>query len=80
MLGISGLGQIQIVQDDRDHLVINVVKDATYSDATLVEIAKSVAHFLGSDMKYDVVFLDEIPCEESGKYRFTICKVDHDLV
>lgn len=77
IMGISGLAQIQIIQDALDHLIINAVKDAYYTQETNTGIAKAVSRFLGRDMKFDIIFLDEIPRERSGKYRFTISKINH---
>jgi phenylacetate-CoA ligase len=80
MLGITGLAQIQIVQDERDHLVLNVVKGADHTPETEIAIKSSVQHFLGNDMRFDVVYMDEIPQEDTGKYRFSICLVDNALL
>jgi phenylacetate-CoA ligase len=75
---IAGIEQIQIIQDKVDHLLINIVKDDDFSKQSIEQIEKLVIEFFGDTMHFNCVFLEDIPKEPSGKFRFTICKVSHE--
>lgn len=77
---IPGVRQIQIVQEKTDLLTLRIVKDVTYGEESERSIAHLVEDFFGDKMRYEYEFLDNIPQSETGKYRFTICKVDHGLI
>ncbi|OWK43216.1 phenylacetate--CoA ligase family protein [Fimbriiglobus ruber] len=76
---ITGAAQVQIVQETVTYLRIRMVKDQTFSDTSLKQIEKLVRDTFGPAMRYDMEFVDLIPQEPSGKYRFCISKVlaDH---
>ncbi len=74
-LHIRGAAQVQIVQETTTHLRVRLVKDDAFSDASHRQLAKLVTETFGPTMRYDVEFLDVIPQEPSGKYRFCISKV-----
>ena len=75
---IPGIEQIQIIQDKSDHLLINLVKDGNFSEKSTQQIEKLVLEFFGEKMHHHCQFLDDIPKDPSGKFRFTICKVPHE--
>ncbi|MBI5838092.1 MAG: phenylacetate--CoA ligase family protein [Candidatus Eisenbacteria bacterium] len=70
-----GLERVQIVQERMDHLLFRVVKGADFTDEVLAAFRARIPEFFGPTMKYDFEFVDQIPREASGKYRFTISKV-----
>jgi phenylacetate-CoA ligase len=72
---ITGIKQIQFVQRQVGRVTINVVKGPAWSARTLDELAERTQKFLGSAMQIDVTYLDAIPVEKSGKYRFSISMV-----
>lgn len=72
---IPGLYQAQIVQEERDHVLIRVVPKADFGDESRREIARLVAERFGPRMRHDVELVEKIPQEPSGKYRFAICQV-----
>jgi phenylacetate-CoA ligase len=76
---IPGVGQIQLIQEERDLLTLNIVRDEAFDDESVNKIRVLVADFFGEEMKLLLNFMDEIPFEKSGKYRFTICKVKHEF-
>ncbi len=65
------VGQLQIVQDARDHLTIRIKK----SDSQILESAhvqEVVARAFRGAMRVTLQEVDGIPHEKSGKYRFCI--------
>ena len=75
---ITGAAQVQIVQDAIDHLVIRLVPDDEFGDASYRQIAKLVDETFGESVRYEVDLVDAIPQEPTGKYRFCISKVARD--
>ncbi len=79
-LHIRGAAQVQIIQETTTHLRVRLVKDDSFDDASHRQLAKLVLDTFGPTMRFDVEFLDVIPQEPSGKYRFCISKVAHDFM
>ncbi len=72
---VSGIKQMQLIQEDHKSLKINRVKGNDYkseSDRTLISELREV---FGQAVSITIQDVSEIPQESSGKYRFTICKV-----
>ena len=74
---IPGVAQIQIVQEKINNITLNVVKADSFGSNSLEKIDRLVKRFFGRNMKYRCEYLDKIPQESSGKYRFSICKIDN---
>jgi phenylacetate-CoA ligase len=69
------VGQIQIIQDAPDHLTIRVRRSDEYRDDDAEKIANFgsiVDRIFGGRLKTSIEFVDLIPHERSGKYRFCI--------
>jgi len=77
---IPGVAQIQIVQEQVDLLTLHIVKEDIFGTHSQEKIAHLVKEFFGEKMRYRFVFMNKIPQEASGKYRFSICKVPHELL
>lgn len=77
---IPGVAQVQIIQEKIDNLTINIVKDISFNDTSNATIRKLVKDFFGEQMNFQCKFINEIPREPSGKTRFTIRKIKHDLL
>lgn len=77
---IPGVAQMQIVQKKRDLLVLVVVKGAGFSEASEREVQRLVREFFGPAMRHRFNFVAEIPSGVTGKRRFTICEVPHELL
>lgn len=69
---IPGLRQVQFVQNEHGSVTVNVVKGKEWSPQTLADLTARVHKYLGSDMRLQLIFRDDIPLEKSGKYRFAI--------
>jgi len=71
---LHGIKQCQIIQEDLDNLTIKMVKGKEYSKKEIDYFLAEIKKFVGN-MNIKVVYVDTIPKERSGKFRFTISKV-----
>ena len=69
------IGQMQIIQDEIDHLLIKLTNDPRPSSKIIEYQRKTINRLFGDGMRTTFELVDEIPLEKSGKYRFTICKI-----
>ncbi len=74
-LQVSGVQQMQIVQETRTQFRFRIVRAAEFGEASLEQIRHLVRERFGSNTDYELEFVDEIPQEPSGKYRFCISRV-----
>lgn len=72
---IPGVAQMQIVQEEIDRFTFNIVKGRDFSNQSLTVLAEQVDRHFGTGMRYTIAYLETIPQEPSGKYRFCISKV-----
>lgn len=66
------LGQVQIIQDKIDHLIIRMTPDPLPSDEIKNYQMNTVRLLFGESMKVSFDIVDDIPRNKSGKYQFTI--------
>jgi len=72
-----GIGQLQVVQESRARLTVNLVRAPSWREETADALAASFRSALGDgDLAVDLNFVDRIPREPNGKYRFSICRID----
>ena len=71
---IPGIAQMQIIQDTREAIRVHVVRAANYPASTTTELSHYFAGIFDG-MRIEIIFVDEILPEKSGKYRFSICRV-----
>lgn len=79
---IPGVVQLQIIQEEVDRFVFRIVKDVSFGAASLETLRSLVAEHFGPESRYNCEYVDRIPQEPSGKYRFCISKVKnpfHDI-
>jgi phenylacetate-coenzyme A ligase PaaK-like adenylate-forming protein len=74
---IPGVAQIQIVQEKINFLVFNIVRDSAFDENSYRKMDNLVTTFFGKSMQYECQFVKKINREPSGKYRFTICKIEN---
>lgn len=72
---MPGIAQMQIVQETREAIRLNVVRGEGYPESTTLELIDYFGNIF-SGMRIDIDFVDEILPEKSGKYRFSICRVE----
>jgi phenylacetate-CoA ligase len=75
---IPGTAQLQVIQESRTELRLKLVKDEEFREASVRKISDLVRTLFGPTMKFEVEYVDAIPQEPSGKYRFCISKVATD--
>lgn len=72
------VGQLQIIQDRADHLTIKIRKENN-SDGQSIDTAAAhqvLDRIFDGKMRISWEFVDQIPHEKSGKYRFCINQVE----
>ena len=72
---LPGIQQMQVVQEEARLLQVNLVPGPDYSPDTEGKLISSLQEYLGSEVAVQVTRVKRIPQEESGKYRFTICRI-----
>lgn len=71
-----GIGQLQVVQEEVGRLRLNLVRAAGWHEGTIDALTASFRDALGADLSLDIDYVDRIPREANGKYRFSICRID----
>jgi phenylacetate-CoA ligase len=65
----------QIIQEDRDHIRIKIVKRPTYEEKDTQYLLDEFKKRVGEDMKIEIEFVESIPRTKAGKFRWAISKV-----
>ena len=63
------LRQYQVIQEALNKLTVKVVKGKGFKDSIILEIEQTYRQNLGSDMQVNVLIVDDIPREKSGKFK-----------
>lgn len=78
---LEGVKQMQIVQEEIDHLLFRVVQEGGGQDHALrAEIAHLVKERFGASMRHDLEYVESIQSETSGKYRFCVSKLEQHFL
>jgi phenylacetate-CoA ligase len=72
---VPGIAQLQIIQESVDHLRFRIVRAQDFGDASAQSMKALVRERFGPEVNYECEFVDRIPQEPSGKYRFCISRV-----
>jgi phenylacetate-CoA ligase len=75
VIHIPGVKQMQIVQHQLDHIDVNIVRDAGFSETTTRLIEQNIREIFGEEMKHTAHFVEKIAQSGRGKFRFSICHV-----
>jgi phenylacetate-CoA ligase len=75
LTAIPGIEQLQIVQPSHEEIVLNVVRAADFSPASEAALLAEFRGVFGEGITFRTQFLERMPQERSGKYRFSICQV-----
>jgi phenylacetate-CoA ligase len=67
--------QFQVTQESYDLVVVSIVERSPLPSERLVFLERAIKDMMQSDVKVEFEFLDTIPLQPSGKYRFIISKV-----
>jgi phenylacetate-CoA ligase len=76
---ISGIKQLQIIQERLDYLVLKIVKSKNFSIETEKQIHRLIVERFGHKMKYRIELVNSIQNEHSGKYRFCVSKLEKEF-
>jgi phenylacetate-CoA ligase len=71
-----GIAQAQLIQEKIDEIVFKIVKGDNFTEESLKFLKNEIPKYFGDSVKYQIEYVDQIPLESSGKYRFSISKVD----
>jgi phenylacetate-CoA ligase len=71
---LPGIAKFKIVQESVDHTRVLLVANADFDRGNAEQIRSGMAQRLGQDVQIDIEFVDDIPAEASGKYRYVISK------
>ena len=74
-LEVPGIAQLQIVQESVRHFRFRIVRGPEFGQRSLERLAEMVRERFGPETQYECEYVDRIPQEPSGKYRFCISKV-----
>lgn len=75
LTAIPGIEQMQIVQEAMDRLDVNLVSAPEFSEDERQELVDELGSVFGIEVHIELHFMDAIPQERNGKYRFAICRV-----
>ena len=75
LTAIKGIEQMQIVQESTSEIVLNIVKMEGYSQKSENDLMNEFLSVFGNNVKIKLHYVERIPQEQSGKYRFSICKI-----
>jgi phenylacetate-CoA ligase len=78
-LQVPGVAQFQIIQESIDRFRFRMVRGPDFGPASTQRLRSLVHERLGPGVDYQCEFLDQIPQEPSGKYRFCISRVGTDF-
>jgi len=72
---LPGVRSFKIVQETREHTQVQLVTDAGFDRRRASDIVDGFRRRLGSAVEVDVQFVDHIPPEKSGKFRYVVSRV-----
>ena len=75
LTAIQGIEQLQIVQPSREEIVLNVVRANDFTETSEQALLREFRAVFGEGIDFRPQYVQSIPQESSGKYRFSICRV-----
>lgn len=74
---INSIRKSQIIQKSYTQLILKVVpSEKLFDEREVDKVIANMKDICGSNMDINVEFVDDIPCEPSGKYRWIISEVN----
>src|SRR5262249_47840230 len=74
---VPGLAQLQIVQETTHDFLFRIVRGPDFGPASLERLHALAAERFGEGVRCRCEYVERIPQEPSGKYRFCISRVAH---
>ncbi len=75
LTAIPGIEQMQVVQASAGEIVVNVVRAPDFTAATERVLLEEFRTVFGPGIDIRPEYVERIPQERSGKYRFAICRI-----
>ena len=72
---LTSLTEHQVVQEDRDRVVMKIVRRPNYTQADEDFLLRELRRTLGEGMTVELEYVDAIPRTAAGKFRWVISKV-----
>jgi phenylacetate-CoA ligase len=72
---VPGVAQMQIVQEQVTQFRFRIVRADDFGDPSVARLKDLVRERFGPNTRWELEFVEQIPQEPSGKYRFCISKV-----
>lgn len=69
---LPNIAKFKIVQESVDHTRVLLVVETGFDHGKEEQIRAAMAQRLGQGVRIDIEFVDDIPAEASGKYRYVI--------
>jgi len=80
LTNISGIHQLQIIQESISEISLNIVKESNiFNDDTEKLLINELKEVLGDTIQYKCNYVSRIKQEKSGKYRFSISKIGKSM-
>ena len=70
-----GIKQYQVIQQQKDYIIVKIVKDSGYSQKTDRFIEDKMKEVMGDNVKISIEIVDKIQREKSGKLRVVKCEI-----
>lgn len=72
---IPGVAQAQFIQETLQFMRLKIVRGDDFNADSIQLLEQELPKYFGNTMVIENEFVDTIPKEPSGKYRFSICKL-----
>ena len=72
---MEGIRQFRIVQESRDLLRLELVRDSGFRESLLPEIERQFRRRLGDSLRVQFEFVDDIPPAASGKHKYVVNRI-----
>ena len=76
----EGVKKFQVIQVSREKIRIKLVLDMDPAEYSTQKITRLIRDMMGEDIEIEYMYVDHIPVEESGKYRWIVSEVQHNLL
>lgn len=73
--GLKGIKECQIIQKDIDKILLKIVKEESYSEKDTEILIASLVKRIGTTMKIQVEYTNEIPRGYNGKFRAVVSEI-----
>jgi phenylacetate-CoA ligase len=73
---LAGIKKSQVIQDALDHFLVRLVPAEGFTEDVTTELTSGIRDLLNTDVAIDVVLVDDIAWERSGKYKWFVSELD----